>query len=544
MLQSSRRHAPLLVLLLVCLGLGAWTTAGLTWPHDVDLYRNMAQAQTIADGAPFADPYYRGEKAWYNPLTPALVAGLSRLTGLDVPRLYAQSGAYLNLLVPLSFYALAHALFGRGAAVAATFYVVFLGHPEEPGWMRPMYSPWLFAGTFGQCFFYLGLVAYGRARERQARAWFAAAGVLLGLAFLSHTAPALVLGGVVAIEAVRLPLRVEIRGPEDGAGHAWLGALALLVALPFLATIAGVYHLKLVNPAGNDWFWSLFDPERLLPYLVGHVSPSAAIAGVGLALILFRGERGLARRLFLTWLAVAATLTLYGLVSQWAARRGVRLPNAVPLFHFWLYVKAAGALGFGYALAEAVRLGARRLGEARRAWLARNATVLLTLGAVLAVFLGTPPLLARKEFDRSRRQALKESAQKWRDLLRDHLRRHSRPDEVVLADGRDALMVVGPTGRRTVTVLRNFANPYVAWEPRASDARSMLKALSRADAQAFAELAAVHDVGFVLHRRAREEGLDLRELPFLKEELRVEYFTLYRVDRSVAAGKTTSVPGP
>ena len=194
MLADSRPHAPLLIVLLACLWLGARTTAGLTWPHDVDLYRNIAQAQTIVDGAPFADPYYRGEKAWYNPLTPALVAGLSRLTGLDVPRLYAQSGAYLNLLVPLSLYALAHALFGRGAAVAATIYVVFLGHPEEPGWMRPMYAPWLFAGTFGQCFFYLGLAAYGRARKRQARAWFVAAGVLLGLAFLSHAAPALVLG--------------------------------------------------------------------------------------------------------------------------------------------------------------------------------------------------------------------------------------------------------------------------------------------------------------------------------------------------------------
>jgi hypothetical protein len=467
------------------------------------------------------------------------VAGLSWVSGLPVPRLYAQAGAYLNLLVPLSFYALAHAFFGRGPAVAATFYLIFLGHPEEPGWMRPMYSPWLFAGTFGQCFFYLGLLAYARAREAQSRTAFGAVGALLGLAFLSHAAPALVLGGVIAVEMALLLLGVEARGPEDRAGHGWLLATALLVALPFLATIAGVYHLRIRNPAGNDWFWSLFDPERLLPYLAGHLALSAAIAWGGIVLILWRGARGRARRLYLIWLLVGSGLTFYGLVSQWAARRGVHIPNAVPLFHFWLYVKAAGALGFGYALAEGGRQVMARLADAHREWLTRHATLLLSAAVLLAGSVGLPALAARKEFARSRRQAQGQSAQAWRDRLRDHLRQHSRPEEVVLADPRDALWIVGPTGRKTVTVPKNFANPSGAWEPRAAAARTMLRALSRGDGPTFLALAREHEVSFVLHRRSREAGLDLETLPFLVEDLRVEYVTLYRLDLRGRAGKAT-----
>ena len=106
------RHLPLFVLLAACLGLGVSRTAGLAWPHDADLYRNMAQAQTMVDGDWFADPFYRGEKAWYNPLTPAVIAVLHRITGIAIPRLYAQAGAVFNLAVPAAFYVLAHATSG------------------------------------------------------------------------------------------------------------------------------------------------------------------------------------------------------------------------------------------------------------------------------------------------------------------------------------------------------------------------------------------------------------------------------------------------
>ena len=64
----------------------------------------------------------------------------------------------------------------------------------------------------------------------------------------------------------------------------------------------------------------------------------------------------------------------------------------------------------------------------------------------------------------------------------------------------------------------------------------MLRALSRGDGPTFLALAREHEVSFVLHRRAHEGGLDLRALPFLVEDLRVEYVTLYRLDLGRPAG--------
>lgn len=544
--QRLLRHLPLLVLLAACLGLGVTHTAGLTWPHDADLYRNMAQAQTMADGDWFADPNYRGEKAWYNPLTPALIAVLHRITGIAIPRLYAQAGAVLNLAVPAAFYVLAHAFFGRLTALLATVYVVFLGHPGEASWMRPAYAPWFFAGTFGQAFFCLCLVAYARALEGKGRRAFVITGGLLGLAFLSHTAPAVLLGGVVVCELLRRgagELRHPSTGeaqqtdtsapPQPGAAiplrlrhHALLFAVALAVSMPFLATILGVYHLRVVNPAGNDWYWWPFELGRFLPYAAGHLSLSTLLS-IGGLLQIARGRARVESGLVLLFLTLAMSLVLYGLLSQWAAARGLHLLNLVAPHHFWLYVKMAGAIGWGYAAASLLRVARPYLRLS--AWSSGRATAALTVFALVVSVLELPTLAAREDFARARREARRASAQEWRDAIWTFLREHASPTDVVLADPDDALMVVGPAGRKTVAVLANFASPYVAAVPREEAARAMLAALDAEDGAAFLTLAARYRVGWVLHRKSGRFGLDRRALPFLARELREGPFVLYRV---------------
>src|SRR5215813_11212760 len=59
------RYLPLLSICVVLLTLGVRTTRDLEWPADADLYRDIAQAQTIADGSLFGDPFYRDETVWH-----------------------------------------------------------------------------------------------------------------------------------------------------------------------------------------------------------------------------------------------------------------------------------------------------------------------------------------------------------------------------------------------------------------------------------------------------------------------------------------------
>ena len=154
---------------------GRSVTADLEWPGDPDMFRDLAVAQSMHDCRCAADPHYRGELLWYNPLTSGVVAAIAAVTGRPVNLVQVRDGVFLNLLAPFGFYVLAVVLAGRLAAVPALVAFLFLG----PGQLfdTATYSPWLMSPNFAQGFFYLGLAAYLHAVERRHAGWWIAAGV-------------------------------------------------------------------------------------------------------------------------------------------------------------------------------------------------------------------------------------------------------------------------------------------------------------------------------------------------------------------------------
>jgi hypothetical protein len=232
--------------------LGIQGTRGLSWPDDPDFFRDIAQAQSFADGHLLDDPFYRGESLWYNPLVPALVAGLSKITGAPVHTVYARGGAYLNILAPILFAALVARCFGSLAGVVAL--TVFLYHvPRGPTGAVPFYSPWLYNSNFAQALFYLTLLVYLSLDEGRWRRYLLT-GLLLGLTFLGHTAPFLVLCVLFMVECARHATRDPRAALER---YGLLFAMAALAATPLLVSIVGRYHLEIRNPAPMLWVsWS------------------------------------------------------------------------------------------------------------------------------------------------------------------------------------------------------------------------------------------------------------------------------------------------
>jgi hypothetical protein len=524
------RTLPLVLMCALALRAGVRTTQGLIWPPDPDLHRNMSQAQTMVDGDLWADPYYLDESVWYNPLSPFVVAVLAWTTGLPVPMLYAQAGTYLNLLGPLAFYAMVNLFFGRGPAVAATFSYLFLADRSDPPWARATYTPWLFAQNFAQAFFYAGLAAYWRAAVSRRRAWFAGTGALLGLAFLGHAAPAIVLGGVVLAEWGRRLLRGDRSAWAD---HACVLAAALAVAFPFLASIVGVYRLHVVNPAGNDWVWAWLDLKHAPKYVFGHLDVTVVVTGLGLALLV-RRRRDLPSRLVLWWASLSSVFVAYGLASQLAEHVDVHLLNVVAVHHFWFYLTAACAVLWGLGLAEALswvaRHAARRSPRLARLvvqprWRAAAVLGLVTVGVVVVA----PSYLAMNQFADARQAALREGRAEWRGAARKWIRAHTSPRDVFLAFDELAQGLVGPAGRKTVALAPNFASPYVPWEPRARDRRAMFLALWNGDEAGFLALASRYRVTHVAHRDVQGPLFDEARLPSLTKAFERGPVTIYRV---------------
>jgi hypothetical protein len=171
-LNSNARRAGFVLisgLLVLVAFLAGWhAVAGLRWPWDADLFRNIANGITFKDGDVLKDPHYSGLPAWYSPLTSGLLAFGSLVTSLPVNRLATQGGAVLNLVTPLALCWVTARWFGRRAAVLALLAYLFVIGNNFPSWVIASFSPWLFVPIYAMGIYILALAAVPAAVNRGA----------------------------------------------------------------------------------------------------------------------------------------------------------------------------------------------------------------------------------------------------------------------------------------------------------------------------------------------------------------------------------------
>lgn len=532
--QVELRYWPTTLLLVIMCGFAFWqgrqTTADLAWPPgDEDFYRDIAHAQTILDGNFGADPLYRAESAWYNPLTPALAAGAARLTNLPLPLVYARWGAWLNLLAPLMFYILVADLSDRWTAVAATFAFLFVTGNWLPSWSAATYSPWLFAANFVQALFYLTLIVYRQALRAGQRRWFAATGAALGLTFLGHTAPALILGSLIAT----ISLRDFLRGRRASAtpvtrmqmivNFGIVVMCALIVSLPLLAGIAGRYRLHTLNAAPGSW---IYDP--LLLHNVGALFNLIVIdqplligsAVLGLVVLVRQRDRNSKRAIVLWWLSTAGLLLGYSYLWQIAEQNSFTLPSIVPSFHFVFYLHGALAVLFGIGLVRLCHFAAEALTHYGAAWSAQSEKIahMGVCSVLVAIFaISLPAYLAREDFTTLRASALDTGAQRDKIAAYEWVRRNTPPAAVFLSSDHLVTFVVGPAGRKVVAANQFFSNPYVDWQTRSIERDAMYAALEAGDQERYAALAQKYAVAWIIASGNRVPAIDAGAANFLNK---------------------------
>jgi hypothetical protein len=521
MRSFSTRAAPVvltLVLIAFAFSVGLRTTSGLTWPGQswsgagIDLYRDIASAQTMIDTGYGPDPTYLDEKTWYNPLTPAVTAIVSAVTDVPVHVVATRIGAYINVLAPLTFLLLCIKLFDRWTAFYATAAFLFLTSGPLPSWVSATYSPWFMPVNFVQALFYPAVLVLWKAHRTGKAGWYLAAGAAWGLVFLGHTAPALVLGVMNCLwlaslawaawrerdAARRARRRAALK--RGAVRFAIMAAVAVVVSAPFVMIIAGHYGLRIKNTVPSGFSYELL--ARGLPRLIViHLTIPMAFALAGLISLWRRRSHRTARLLVLSWVASSLLFLAYSTFRLAAKTVNIELPSIVPSFHFLFYLKAATAVLFGVG----VRVGAawawnrwRRRGAA--APLRSSAGTPIAVG--ICVLLLVPGLLAypsRADFVQELADALKvpgsPEAQAF-EFLRDRV----GPRDVVLTTDRDGAVIATPTGAKVVAIFEGFSNPYVDLAPRVAARDRMLASLAAGDVATFRALALEYGVTWIVLR--------------------------------------------
>ncbi len=477
-------------------------TTGLDAPYDHDHFRDIAQAQTTADGHPFGDPFYKDEYLWYNPLVPWLIGGASRVSGVPPARLHLALGPWFNAIAPAGMYVLGSTISGPPAGLSAMIAFLFWRCDDLPSWTCATYSPWLFPSNFAQGVFYFAMAAllrYERTRRRQALAF---AAVLAGLVLLAHTAPAMILLVPAVVFLARTPLRLLT----------FVG-LAGLVASPFWFWIVGHYRLNIRNPAPMEWPSVLPWPEA-----TAWLAPMTLLA-VGLTIAgahALRHQRR-SRMMVLAWIATCAGFMIYRAIRDFAELSW--LPAVLPTFHFFLYLTAL----------QALLIGGGSWILARRVTPDRWVKPVFFVSVLVVVAIRFPAYGTSRDYVFGRRMALGRDRTYGR--IAAFLRQTSDISDVYLASDEGALFIVGPAGRKTVAVDPFFSNPYVTLTTRARDRDRMLQLLKDRRIAAAEPLLAKYDVSRVVGVGGAECDALRGAQPNLRELIRLGRVCVFLIAR-------------
>jgi hypothetical protein len=495
----------LLALCAVVLVHGIRTTADLEWTCDVDQDRDTGLAQAILDHRYGADHLYLGETIWYNPLTSIIIAILSRATSLPPYLITVRAGAYLNLLAPIAFYFLIAYLFDRRIAIAGTAAFLFAPIGNAESWAAASYSPWIFGENFAQVLFYLTLAAYCKALESKRRRWYIIVGLLLGIAFLGHTAPAVILGVIMIVACMKSaiqqgkPAWQSIVSTREIKGLALTLPIAFVVSLPFTFSILFRYHLRILNSAPSNWLYPPLAIDKLPALLRDNLSWFSAIAGLGLLALVIERENKHRKTLLLTWFVICCVELGLNFLQQ-ATSPTFRL-MFVPAHHFLFYLKAIEDLLFGVGLVFICQFLSRNLisryfgpavTESKSNYLKyRIETILIATGIVCFLALALPAYSSRSDFTTARAYSLEMQQYKKAYIDAYHwILINTQPDDVFLSiTGDFDLRIVAPAARKVVVMYApEFSNPYVSWELRRDAAILMTGKLGSHSEDALATL--------------------------------------------------------
>ncbi|MCK5861944.1 MAG: hypothetical protein KAH38_05635, partial [Candidatus Hydrogenedentes bacterium] len=484
------------------------------WPAEWDTLRDMGMAQTLLDGNYPADPILSDETLWYNPLTGALIATASRILDLPLNLTSIAIGPYVNLLAPLGIAVLLALLFGRAAAIAGVCAVLFAKDPQTSFWVNACYSPWLLAPLYSLGLFFLTLTTCYYATAKRSFIGHLAAGLLLGITFMTHTAPALIIGGVLVLTlCVETPVRwcknrkvcpCDTPPLKKQDRQLWrlplyffiLLAAAFITSLPYTWSILRHYHFNVENPFPSLFAADYVTLAQLPDRLREAVNWRNALALAGTVVLLSRCRRSAGARFVLYWLLVVLAFTCQHYVWQALLSRGIVLTAFVPGHHAAIHLSAVRAVLFAVG---ASTLGAQTLqllhrpltwkyGDAGKETLRRTGALSGVLLAGLILYLANP-LSTRVDFITPDR-ALYHEFHEQNIPMYQWILENTAPSAVFLCEEESiGMTVVMPTGRKLAAVMLLYSNPYVPVAPLFEAQEKLFDAIERGDKDTFCQWA-------------------------------------------------------
>jgi len=485
------------------------TTRDLRWAADPDFDRDIAFVQGTVDGHFGKDPNYQGEYLWYNPLLFSIETFIVKVSGLPVHDVVTRAGTYLNLLAPIAFILMLIFLFDHKVALASLLSYLFLASGNILGWGAATYSPWLYPVSFVQFIFYLNIVLCYQAFSRQNIFWFLALGIGIGISFLGHTAPTvLIILILISIQVGKIRKTLKEKDYSSLKKYISQGmvtfAAFVLAGFPLLYYIVGKYHLHLINRATFEYAEGIFIWNNFFGMIKANISISFLVAIIGFVWFYKNFHHALIRKIIFNWFFISIIMYIYStLVAGLDSKFSIHLPGTVPSFHYFFYLKAVQSVFFGFGFISILKLLWTSVND-----FIKNRAVKIRKGNyfnqffIIAVLLCSiiyfPFYKNRQDFVLLREQAIVKENDKDKMEVYHYIMQNISSDKVILCEKDPSLFPVMATARKMVSIAFTFSNPYLDFDKRENDRNNMLLFIETGQPPEANPLFAAYQVNFVL----------------------------------------------
>jgi len=518
----------------------------LTWPSDVDQYRDMAYVQGNLDGDFGKDPNFTGRYMWYNPLLTLVETAIVKVSGLPIYVVFVRVGLYLNLLGPIALIFMMLLIGGYRVTLATLLSFLFLASGQLPFFYAPTYSPWVLPLTFAQFFFYLNIIVCYKAFTSQRNIWFFILGMLIGISFLAHTAPAIMI--ILIMAFIQYPKIFRSLRSKDYFSLRKYILQSIVTFVPFIIAslpltyyIVGKYHMHYLNRQPSEYVDTIFLLRNFLDMIKSNFSVSFVIAVIGFIWFYRNFRQALIRKIIFGWIVASVFMYLYSTaVATLDNRFDIHLPGAVPSFHFFYYLKALQSVFFGFGFVAIstpiIQWLGKFLPHRSEAQTKNYADVLFVASIFTCAIIYFPFYQNRFDFVHNREESIKKENDKDRIEVYHYIMQNIPRDKVILAeDDTTSVFPVMSTGRKMVSMYATFSNPYFEWTDRQNDWITMVTFLKKNEPHTAEKLALFnkYQVDFILVNKKESLANRQNDSTSLLKQVVFENdsYSMYKLDR-------------
>ncbi|MEP7168224.1 MAG: hypothetical protein ABI855_02530 [Bacteroidota bacterium] len=531
--------ATIIVLLLIAFVQCFMNTHDLLWAYDYDFDRDMAFIQGTLDGKFGEDPNYANEHLWYNPLLFLTETAIVKITGLPANIVLARGGTYFNFLGPIAFCFMLWHFYKLNTVLASLTSFLFLSTGNLLGWSSATYSPWLYPASFMQFLFYINIILCYKAFTTQKYSWFLLLGISIGICFLGHTAPTvLIILILLFIQSGNIFQALKVKQYKQVQNYLLQGIVTfipfIIASFPLLYFIIGKYNLHIVNRMAFEYFDTLFIPINFPSLLKENLSVSLFVSIVGFIGLYKNTHNIVVRKIIFNWFYISAALFAYTtFVPVVQNKYHIYLLGVVPSFHFFFYLKAIQSVFFGYGFyligERIIHLVSGMISRKRKRLVPIFSTdKIFLIAVVLMVIIYFPYYSTRRDFVYGRQIALERENEPDKIEVYNWIVKNIPDENVILCEHNDAIYPVMATGRKMVSTNATFSNPYLDFEKREADRNNMIAYLKSGQPESVKKLFDEYRVNAVLLKNTDHDNHKIVSQLFSQITFQNNQYTIFQ----------------